>query len=206
MASSKQMCSTDDPPYHNMAPNLFDLFSNDKSDEPSNHLDRECVEALSDELGGWGGEAGALVVISHDQSFCKQIDFTHVVTVADGKCLVEERSVRDSDWHIESMAGGEGSKEGATNESSSGASNSQAKIDPKLRKQIFNAPKRIAKLEDLIDEAETQIADIDEEMLAAGNDVGQLVDLNEKKEKISKKVEQYMEEWEELEALLAQVA
>lgn len=67
-------------------------------DEPSNHLDVGCISGLAKALSGWGGKDGALVVISHDRKFCEKVGFTHVGTVMDGKLVLEQRSLRDSDW------------------------------------------------------------------------------------------------------------
>ena len=39
-------------------------------DEPSNHLDVECISALAEALSGWGKEDGAVVVVSHNRAFC----------------------------------------------------------------------------------------------------------------------------------------
>lgn len=67
-------------------------------DEPSNHLDVGCISGLAKALSGWGGKDGAVVVISHDRKFCEKVGFTHVGTVMDGKLVLEQRSLRDSDW------------------------------------------------------------------------------------------------------------
>ena len=39
-----------------------------------------------------------MVVISHDREFCEKVGFTHVGTVMDGKLVLEQRSLRESDW------------------------------------------------------------------------------------------------------------
>ena len=67
-------------------------------DEPSNHLDVGCISGLAKALSEWGGKDGAIVVISHDRKFCEKVGFTHVGTVMDGKLVLEQRSLRDSDW------------------------------------------------------------------------------------------------------------
>jgi len=67
-------------------------------DEPSNHLDVGCIAGLAKALSGWGGKDGAIVVISHDRKFCEKVGFTHVGTVTDGKLVLEQRPLRDSDW------------------------------------------------------------------------------------------------------------
>lgn len=67
-------------------------------DEPSNHLDVGCIDALASALHGWGGKDGAVVVISHDRSFCDEVGFTHVGTVMNGGLTLEQRPLQDSDW------------------------------------------------------------------------------------------------------------
>lgn len=67
-------------------------------DEPSNHLDVGCIAGLAKALSGWGGEDGGIVVISHDREFCDKVGFTHVGTVMDGKLVLEQRGLRESDW------------------------------------------------------------------------------------------------------------
>lgn len=67
-------------------------------DEPSNHLDVGCIGALATALSNWGGKDGAVVVISHDRAFCEEVGFTHVGTVMDGGLVLEQRSLRESDW------------------------------------------------------------------------------------------------------------
>lgn len=67
-------------------------------DEPSNHLDVGCIQGLANALSGWGGKDGAVVVISHDREFCEKVGFTHVGTVSNGKLVLEQRSLRSSDW------------------------------------------------------------------------------------------------------------
>jgi ATP-binding cassette subfamily F protein 3 len=67
-------------------------------DEPSNHLDVGCINALAVALSNWGEKDGGIVVISHDREFCDQVGFTHVGTVMNGSLKLEQRSLRESDW------------------------------------------------------------------------------------------------------------
>lgn len=67
-------------------------------DEPSNHLDVGCIDALAEALSAWGGKDGAVVVISHDRAFCEEVGFTHVGTVMNGGLVLEQRALRESDW------------------------------------------------------------------------------------------------------------
>ena len=181
------------------------------------------MEALSDALSVWGGSKGAIVVVSHDRNFCDKITFTHVATVTDGKFILEERPVRESDWYVQGM---EAAKPSSTSNDVNSASNDLAtssspngssvkssaavspkkELDPKLRKAAFNAPKRIKKLESMIAENESKIIEIDDLMSQHGKDVEKLMDLNNQKQELQNKIDSYMKEWNELEDLLAQVA
>ena len=77
-------------------------------------------------------------------------------------------------------------------------------MDPALRKKLFNAPKRISRLESLIEKAEEEMAGLDHQMFENGSDVGLLTDLSKEKTKLEGEVAEYMEEWEELEELISQ--
>lgn len=157
---------------------------------------------MSESLSDWGEDDGAIVVISHDKSFCDKIGFTHVATVQDGTLKLEQRRTRASDWDSSTATLQRSSS--AEEEENVTAKNDE--IDPKIRKQLYNAPKRISKIETLVEQKEEKIASLEEEMLANGSDVGKLVDLTKEKEAIEGQVMELMEEWEELEALLQQVA
>ena len=165
------------------------------------------VEALSESLSDWGEEDGAIVVISHDKAFCDKVGFTHVATVtSEGTLKLEQRGTRDNDWDS-STATYQRTNEnddvnGMNGNGGADVEEEKEELDPKLRKQAYNAPKRIAKIETLVEETEEKIASIDEEMMSVGNDVGKLVDLNNEKEQLEAKVMELMEEWEELEELL----
>jgi ATPase subunit of ABC transporter with duplicated ATPase domains len=170
-------------------------------DEVSNHLDMECVEALSESLSEWGGDAGAIVVISHDKVFCEQIGFTHILTIQDdGTLKLEQRSTDERDWDASGST-----LQRANGEGASAASTAERQLDPAERKRAFNAPKRIAKIESLVEQKEEKIAMLDEKMLANGSDVGELVDLTKEKQALETEVMKLMAEWEELETLLAEM-
>jgi polysaccharide pyruvyl transferase WcaK-like protein len=71
-----------------------------------------------------------------------------------------------------------------------------------LQKQAYNAPKRIEKLEKLMEDLEVKVAAIDEEMLTNGSNVEKLMSLTHQREELQDKIDDYMREWEELEELL----
>jgi len=162
------------------------------------------VEALSEALSEWGDEVGAIVVVSHDRAFCSKIEFTHVATVENGKFEIEQRSTIDSDWEIEDMSASSSLMKAAVEETKPVVKKED--MDPALRKKAYNAPKRIAKLESLIEETEGKIAAIDEQMLLNGKDVGKLLELTKKRKSLESKVSEYSQEWEQLEELLLQFA
>ena len=186
-------------------------------DEPSNHLDIECIDALSESIQKWGTatgnnkkQEGAVVIISHDRSFCESIDFTHVGTVENGKVTVQERSMNSSgeDWKIQSLSHTTGTTAGtsSTTNDMEGGNAKGEEIDKNLRKQLYNAPKRIKKIEKAIETCEEKIEQYDEEMMTVGNDVGKLMDITKLKDEQQAKVDEMMIEWEELEELLLQHA
>jgi hypothetical protein len=61
-------------------------------------------------------------------------------------------------------------------------------------------------LEELIEETECEVAALEEEMIANGSNMEKLMDLTKKKDELDQKLTSYMQEWEELEELVATVA
>jgi ATPase subunit of ABC transporter with duplicated ATPase domains len=168
-------------------------------------LDKECIEALGEALDTWGGKDGAILVISHDRSFCEKVGFTHVATVAEGTLKIEQRSLCEDDWEQYSLK----SDCIAVNDEQNKVRNAQQLEEEKRelakrRKLSVNAPRRIAQLEKLISDSEVVINSIDAEALANGKDVGKLVELTKAREREQAKVDEMMKEWEELEAIVAE--
>lgn len=158
------------------------------------------VEALSVALSEWGALDGAIVVVSHDQTFCRRIDFTHVATVKKGCFKIEQRNALDDDWEIEGLSD---SYDVQVSGRTGGSGESPLKdFDKDLRKRAFNAPKRIAKLQGLIESAEEKIAALETKMMSSGSDVGILTDLSKQKDVIERQVQGYIQEWEDLEVLV----
>lgn len=167
------------------------------------------IEALSSALSTWGKKDGAVIVVSHDKSFCESVGFNTVGTVKDGSLTVEERDLNDNDWKQYDMQLAV-SDDGGSSDSIDGDSREmtaeEKEEDKKRRKMAYNAPKLIAKLEKKIEACEQRIAELDDEMMTVGNDVGKLTDIAREKEKEEEKVAEMMTEWEELEELLADVS
>jgi ATP-binding cassette subfamily F protein uup len=171
------------------------------------------VEALGEALRHWGDDFGAVVVVSHDRVFCSQLEFTHVATVADGKLIMEQRDARESDWVVgsttspskamDAQASSAPSSGSAANCHSSSTTPAKPVVsDPVLRKKLFNAPKRIQKIEEQVAKLEKEVTRADEAMLSTGNDLDKLNILQQQKDSASGKIDALMKEWDELESLL----
>lgn len=159
-------------------------------------------------MSNWGGKDGSVVVVSHDRAFCESVGFTHVGTVKDGSIVIEQRGLEERDWErydISSSSEDDGSSGGNASQVVELSAEEKAELDKK-RKLAFNAPKRIQKIELLIEKAEEAIAELDEEMMKCGSDVEALVKLTERKTKEENTVAKLMEEWESLEEVLAEMS
>jgi len=151
-------------------------------------------------------------VVSHDRAFCESVGFTHVGTVKDGGLTIEERGLQDRDWERydissaslpEGIVAADGSRGGEASVKQLTAEE-KAELERK-RKLAFNAPKRIKKIEALIEKAEEKVMEYEKEMIKVGNDVGKLMELTEKKTKEEKSIAKLMEEWEELEEVMTEM-
>ena len=139
--------------------------------------------------------------------------FNTVGTVKDGSLVIEERDLNDSDWKqydMQSSASMDASSDPISGSMSSSREREltaeEKEEEKKRRKMAYNAPKMIAKLEWQIEACEKRIAELDDEMLTVGNDVGKLTDISNEKTKEEEKVAEMMTEWEEeLEELLAEM-
>ena len=153
-------------------------------------------------MSSWGGKDGAVIVVSHDKAFCDDVGFTHVGTVDDGTLTVEERGLTGKDWvkyDIHSAI-----VDGSSNGNKLFTKEEEEELENR-RKAAYNAPKRIKKLEQMIEDCEAKIAEIEEEMVQSGTDVGKLVDLNNEKEIEEAKVADMMDEWSNLEMVLEEL-
>lgn len=163
-------------------------------------------------MSDWGDGKGSIIVISHDKAFCEQVGFTHILTItSEGTLKLEQRDARASDWDssiatFQKSIGTNGDDDASDGGEDYSDGVVDKELDAKRRKMAFNAPKRISKIESLVEQREEMIAVLDEEMLANGSDVGKLVDLSKKKEILEEEVMALMEEWEELETLVAEMS
>lgn len=187
-------------------------------DEPSNHLDVATTEVLTTALAEF---PGTIVVISHNKPFVERLRPTHIGLIRNRRLVVEERALRPTDWafDVEGDKAGAGAGAAAASKASSTSSGDGAAAaaggddeKPQLSyaeqrarfKKISAAPKRIAKLEALLEEKEAKVEEYDREMYKNGADAGKVMELSERREGLAKEIEGLYAEWEELELLLAE--
>lgn len=141
------------------------------------------------------------------RQFCEKVGFTHVGTVSNNGLIIEERGLEDKDWTIYDLASTDDFSESGTNgDMLSVELTAEEKVEQdKKRKLAFNAPKRIEKIEEMIEKSEMKIAEYDRKMLQIGNDVEQLMQMTEMKTNEEERVANLMEEWESLEEVMAEM-
>lgn len=126
----------------------------------------------------------------------------------EGGLVLEERGLDDRDWVRYDIASSSGD---AGNECTDAYRVVELTPEEKAeqerkRKLAFNAPKRITKIEELIEKAEMKILELDEKMMEVGNDVEKLMEITNTKTKEEENVTTLMEEWETLEEVMAEMA
>jgi ATP-binding cassette subfamily F protein 3 len=175
-------------------------------DEPTNHLDVDAIAALLDAIETY---EGAIVVISHDRPFCEAVRATHIGYVCGGKCVVEERELRDADFSEEDrgvrnsfVANGDADV-GSGPPPPPSLSPAEAKArraEERAAQKLENAaPKKLAKLEEKVTEAEAAMAELETEMVSAGADVGRVAELEQQRLALQEKADGWYTEMEEIE-------
>ena len=177
-------------------------------DEPNNHLDGRTLDALVGALRSWDG---AVIASSHSRPFCEQLEITHTARVGGGRVSVFERAPSEDDWEL--LAGGAAAFGTAFGDPDAAAAAGEAKAAAKASRELERkaeelsaAPKRIAALEVKLEEAEAEMERLDAEMMEAGADVERARELSEQRDAAQARADEYMDEWERLEAVLAAAA
>ncbi|CBJ26283.1 ABC transporter, ATP-binding protein [Ectocarpus siliculosus] len=174
-------------------------------DEPSNHLDAETLNSLVDAIKGW---KGTVVVVSHNKDFVTRLSTTHTSIVEGGEVKFLDRPPRASDW--EHDAEGQGWK-GGDAESKKELTPAEKKAQKALRaaaekerKKKVNAPGRISKIEALVEELDSKISALTDEMYEEGIDAATVARIVKDKDAAEARSAKLYAEWEELEELLAE--
>lgn len=179
-------------------------------DEPSNHLDVATTEVLTNALAEF---PGTLVVISHNKPFVERLRPTHIGLIRNRRLVVEERPLRPTDWafDVEGDKAGGATATGAS-KGDGGAAAGAGEEKPQLSyaeqrarfKKISAAPKRIAKLQELLEEKEAKVEEYDRDMYKNGADAGRVMELSERRDALASEIEGLYAQWEELELLVAE--
>ena len=168
-------------------------------DEPTNHLDMASKEILEDAINRY---EGTVVYISHDRYFINrtaqkvlELSPAGVTTyLGNYDYYLEKKQTKEREEALFGEKTAEKPKETA----------STTKLDWQSQKEQQAKERKIrnkiAKMEQEIEETETTIAALDEEMAAAAADFNRAQQLYEEKTALEEKLERLMEAWEEAQA------
>lgn len=177
-------------------------------DEPSNHLDIATLRRLTGALRDY---KGAFLVISHDRGFLEALEPTHVLTVRDGRAVLEQRGLKPEDWNDEFQYRQQRSQVQKT-ESATIAASKEAPTDSQVmvaaattelsveeKKAVNDARRRVSKIEKSLEKHEAeasklQSAMFDEDIMHDSSKIKQIEnDLAKKQSKISELYAEYEE-------------
>ena len=181
---------------------LAKLFSKQANilvlDEPTNDLDIETLELLEELIAGF---KGTVIVVSHDREFVDQI--VSSTLFIDNKGLVYEYVGGFNDLlrqHGELWPSS--SKQAEPARPVSEAPAVEAAADKKTAKLSYKVQRELEELPKQIEETESKIAEIEQQMAADGffqKKQDEVVKVTEKLSKQQHLLEQYYERWEQLE-------
>lgn len=176
------------------------------ADEPSNHLDRAAIVALTDGLQDWGG---ALFVVSHNRAFLDELQPTHVLRVADGSFALENFGGRFSEADFEHRATADATAAATAAAAAAASASAETwssgeaegeELSYAERKRLMKGKEKAERLLLQVEKHEAELEALDVEMAAAGNDLGTLTELQQKRAALEAKMDDALEEAERLEA------
>lgn len=161
-------------------------------DEPTNHLDTKSIESIEEALEDF---KGTIFFISHDRYFINKIS-DRVIAIEDAGLhsylgnYDYYKSVKDKERQQREQAASKEERKAPKSDRQNKPVKNKAEDDRKRK-----SPVDIAKLEKRIEEMEDELQELDERMLANGNDYEELNNLYGRKELLSKELEELMEVW-----------
>ena len=162
-------------------------------DEPTNHLDIDSKEVLENALIDFDG---TLLFVSHDRYFINRVATQILELSENGSTLY----LGDYDYYVEKKAEVEASQteEAPTsNQAKEASSVNDYQAQKESQKEARKLMRQIESLEAEIETLESQSQAISEQMLET-NDAEKLMELQAELDKISRRQEEAMLEWEEL--------
>ena len=163
-------------------------------DEPTNHLDTRSIESIEEALEAF---KGTILFISHDRYFINKISNRVIAIEEEGLQSYlgnydYYKSIKDKERQQEEELAAKEEKK--ADKSVKPAKPINRKPDGG-KKTVKNSVEAAARVEKRIGELETELSEIDEMMLAMGADYEELSKLYERKEGVSKELEEAMEDW-----------
>lgn len=168
-------------------------------DEASNHLDGTAIEALCAGLRGW---EGAVVAITHNSAFAAALNPTIVARVENGE-LTTQMHVPGVPLIVGDFCVNNNERVDALEQELKKQVEEERRAKEAIAREVRNAPKVIEKIERAMTVIETEIAQLDAKLLAAGSDVAKCAELQALKAAKEQKSLLYITEWERLDALCA---
>lgn len=162
-------------------------------DEPTNDLDTETLTILEDYISGFGG---SVITVSHDRYFLNKVAQEYWY-IHDGK--------------MERIVGSFEDYESYKKEQDKLASLEKQAQQPKQKTTVrkksglsYKEKREYETLMERIEQTETRLEEIDEEMIEASADYAKIKELNEEKEHLELTYEADITRWSELEELKEQ--
>ena len=154
-------------------------------DEPSNHLDVETVQVLTDALARFDG---ALLLVTHDRALIESVA-THL-------WQLDESGIRTREW-----SKGEPMFADATVAKSVVASDRKNDHAERKRQQriLERAVRERDRIEANIDAAENELADLEKEAFEVAQDLDAAKAIEERRQTTQRALEDWMARWEALE-------
>ena len=163
-------------------------------DEPTNDLDTETLTILEDYIDEFGG---SVITVSHDRYFLNKVAQEYWY-IHDGKMEKIIGSFEDYEAYKKAQ-----DKQFAMDKQSA----NQTKHKPQSRKKLglsYKEKREYEALLERIDQTETRLVEIDEEMVEASADYAKIKALNEEKEQLEATYDTDITRWSELEELKEQ--
>ena len=193
-------------------------------DEASNHLDTAAIDALTGALRGW---QGAVVAVTHNETFADALEPTFVARVENGSMktrMVTGGTLSKKDFSPNAVATGgvAGAVAKPRKPAESGAKGNQPQMSQeeiaaaeaaakeakaareKVLREARNAPKTIDKIERALAVLDDDIAAIDARLMECGSDVAAAQEIQVEKDAKTEKQALYYADWERLEEVMMQ--
>lgn len=180
------------------APNVLIL------DEPTNDLDIETLEILEEYLDGF---SGIVITVSHDRYFLDRVVDRIFAFEAGGHLTQYEGGYTDyrdkcvsSIYNVESNGTSDAPKSKAAGQVKKVYNSHEDKI-----KFTYMEQKEYETIDDDIEELETKVSELDDEIAKNATSYSKLAELTKEKEDVERQLEEKMERWEYLNDLAEKI-